>query len=150
VKHISFDSRFVNAAGNDLISGKIHTIRVNYDFWKRFEGQEVALFTWAGKPYGEGSKHKVFCVKRIVNVQETYLDRNKEGIIFYVLDELLNVIHDIGRCEMARNDGFYKSVGKTKAMKDYCDQFAEKEFCDWFADYKSGKMAILHFTDFRY
>jgi hypothetical protein len=150
MKRLSFDKQFVNEAGNDLLPDKIHTIRRNFDFWKQYEGQEVELYYWEGKPRQKGSKQKIFCVKRIVSVQETCLDRNKEGIIFYVLDELLNVIHDVGRLEIAKNDGFYKSIGKTKAMKDYCNQFAEKEFCKWFADYKPGKMAILHFTDFRY
>jgi hypothetical protein len=41
MKRISFDPRFVNEAGNDLIPGKIHTIRQNYEYWKKFEGREV-------------------------------------------------------------------------------------------------------------
>jgi hypothetical protein len=68
MRRISINPRFINKAGNDLVLGKIHTIRQNYDYWKKFEGQEVALFTWEGKPYR--SKQKVFCVKRIVSVQE--------------------------------------------------------------------------------
>jgi hypothetical protein len=30
MKHIAFDRRFMNAAGDDLIPGKIHTIRQNF------------------------------------------------------------------------------------------------------------------------
>ena len=49
MKHISFNPRFVNEDGNDLVPGKIHTIRQNYLFWKRFEGKEVACL------FGKGS-----------------------------------------------------------------------------------------------
>jgi len=68
MKHISVNPRFLNKAGNDIIKSKIHTIRQNYEFWEKFEGRDVALFTWEGVPYK--SKHKVFCVKRLVSVQE--------------------------------------------------------------------------------
>jgi len=125
MKHISFDPRFVNAAGNDLIQGKIHTIRQNFFFWKRFEGKEVALFNWEGKPYQPGSKHKVFCVKRIVSVQGIFYDT------FFSSKKQDNFI---APCELAKNDGFENSD----------DLFL------WFSNYKPGKMAILHFTDFRY
>jgi len=126
MKRISFNPRFVNEAGNDLIPVKIHTIRQNYDFWKKFEGQEVALFTWEGKPYR--SKQKVFCVKRIVSVQAMYFTgvrifkdkEKKEGLNFN---------------EVANKDGL-----------------STQDFRIWFCnnEYRPGKMAILHFTDFRY
>jgi hypothetical protein len=74
MNRISFNPRFVNEAGNNLIPGKIHTIRQNHGYWKHFEGQEVVLFTWEGKPYG--SRQKIFCVKRIVNVQEIEYEKN--------------------------------------------------------------------------
>jgi len=154
MKRISFDPQFVNEAGNDLVPGKIHSIRRNFDFWKRFEGQEVALFTWEGKPYR--SRQKVFCVKRIVSVQETWLDTNREGKTFYFYDELLNVFHDENLYTIAKNDGFVKKIGqrtKRKLLpeaKELIERFAIKEFKDWFADYPDGKMAILQFTDFRY
>ena len=130
MKHISFDPRFVNAAGNDLIQDKIHTIRQNFLYWEHFEGKEVALFTWEGKPYGKNSKHKVFCVKWIVSVQSIYFDddffpRIKDKNMSFPFPSML-----------AKNDGF-----KTEA-----------NFLDWFknGNYKPGEMAILHFTDFRY
>jgi hypothetical protein len=141
MKRISFNQRFVNEAGNDLISGKIHTIRQNYEYWKKFEGQEVALFTWEGKPYQKGSKQKVFCVKRIVSVQEVI--KRSWATAVYKADNfrmIVNFANGKGKFiiaeDMAHNDGFKNKY----------------EFRDWFnkPEYKPGKMAILHFTDFRY
>jgi len=129
MKHIAFDKRFVDFEKSDPKKGKIHTIRVNYDFWKRFEGKEVALFTWEGKPYQKGSTHKVFCVKRIVSVQD--------------LDFNIDRIFAIGHKNPA-------SIFKTLAKNDgFCDL---QSFYQWFynGNYQPGKMAIIHFTDFRY
>jgi hypothetical protein len=126
MKRISFDLRFVNKNFYDLIPGKIHTIRENYKYWERFEGQEVELFYWEGKPYW--SKQKVFCVKRIISVQEvTKSEANYFRLSPY--DESAISINAV-----AKNDGF----------KD------QHELIDWFKNYKFGKMAIIHFTDFRY
>jgi len=129
MNRISFNPRFVNEAGNDLIPGKIHTIRQNYEYWKKFEGKEVALFTWEGKPYK--SKQKVFCVKKIVNVQEIILNYNTS---FYLSIEDLSINKQIDTGFLGRNDGF-----------DYLFEFVR-----WFEKYPFGKMAILHFTEFRY
>ena len=134
MRRLAFNPRFVNEAGNDLMPGKIHTIRQNYEFWKRFEGKEIALFTWEGKPYR--SRQKVFCTKRIVSVQEVYL------YDFYGSRYFLRFQHPTDDNQifddhcMAANDGFE-------------DLF---EFQVWFnrKDYPPGKMAIIHFTDFRY
>ena len=131
MKHISFNPRFVNKAGNDLIPSKIHTIRQNYEYWKRFEGKEVALFTWEGKPYQPGSKHKVFCTKRIISVQAAEY-ANWPDVRFYFHARTCVYHGYLGA--IAKNDGFA----------------SERELIKWFADYKPGKMAILHFTDFRY
>ena len=128
MKHISFDPRFVNTAGDDLMPGKIHTIRKNYDWWKPYEGKEVALFTWGGRPYDKNSKHKVFCVKRIVSVQEIKLHALGSEFRWTIDDNGVFIPR------LAANDGFINF----------------NDFSEWFANYKPGKMAILHFTDFRY
>jgi len=127
MKRISFNPQFVNKKSNDLIDGKIHTIRENYEYWKRFEGKEVALFTWEGKPYH--SKQKVFCVKRIMSVQEIWY-----GFGFFREPKTMKPL--MNNALLAINDGF----------ENLDDLFL------WFANgsYKPGKMAILHFTDFRY
>jgi hypothetical protein len=135
MRRISFNQRFINKAGNNLVPGKIHTIRGNYDFWKRFEGQEVSLFHWEGKPYR--SKQKVFCVKKIVGVQMLFLSRVKarllgpdNGILCFSIDGKWIQLNS----QLAENDGFTST----------------EAFNNWFAGYKSGKMAIIHFTDFEY
>jgi len=132
MRRISFSPQFVNKTFDDLIPGKIHTIRQNYEFWKRFEGQEVALFTWEGKPYR--SKQKVFCIKRIVSVQESWLSFFCCSRYFTKFQHPTdnNKIFDIGL--IAHNDGF-----RDRAELEY-----------WFRKYKPSKIAILHFTDFRY
>jgi len=129
MRRIAFNPRFVNEAGNDLVSGKIHTIRQNFEYWKKFEGQEVALFTWEGKPYR--SKQKVFCVKRIVSVQELLFE-NFIGFAYEVF--VPDMKQQVKPSEFAKNDGFNNT----------------EELLEWFHDYPSGKMAILHFTDFKY
>jgi hypothetical protein len=130
MKRISFDKRFVNEAGNDLIPGNIHTIRRNYEYWKRFEGKEVALFTWEGKPYR--SKQRVFCVKRIVNVQEVEFQFKKGLGMWFSFNGVVRVCNSI----ISENDGF-------ESMKDFYMWF-------WNHNYNPGKMAILHFTEFKY
>jgi len=130
MKRISFNKQFVNETNDDLIPGKIHTIRQNYSFWKQYEGKDVALFTWEGKPYRSGQK--VFCVKRIASVQEINLLVNKHlwlTLIFSLKD---------GR----KPD--YKVLAKNDGFND------PNDFIRWFENYKSGKMAIIHFTDFWY
>ncbi len=127
MKRISFNKQFVNVSGNDLIPGKIHTIRQNYEYWKRFEGKEAALFYWEDKPYR--SKQKVFCVKRIVRVQEVELCELGAKHRWITADK--RPIHGL---VLSTNDGF----------------FLFRHFFDWFKDYKPGRMAVLHFTDLRY
>ena len=129
MRRISFNPRFVNEAGNDLVPGKIHTIRQNYEFWKRIEGQEIALFTWEGKPYR--SKQKVFCVKRIVSVQKVVFANKGPEILHAWKKTNKSKVSGLLLCV---NDGF-QNYG---------------EFHEWFCKYKSGKMAVLHFTEFRY
>ena len=130
MKHISFNPRFVNAAGDDLIPGKIHTIRQNYDWWKRWEGKEVALFTWDGKPYQPGSKHKVFCVKRIVSVQK--IRKRKH---YFWSDTFVMILGDtweddwVNAPTMAKNDGFENVA----------------EIYNWFKNDPDGEKAIIHF-----
>jgi hypothetical protein len=129
MRRISFNPRFVKKSGKDLIAGKIHTIRENYDWWKRFEGQEVSLFYWIGKPYR--SKQKVFCVKRIISVQEVFF---KSSINSFYPTADMHMGTAIKNLLLAWNDGF-------KTLKG---------FNQWFNKYKSGKMAIIHFTDLKY
>ena len=130
----------MNEAGDDLVPGKIHTIRQNYEYWKRFEGREVALSVWDGKPRQKGSKQITFCVKRIYYVDSIIAENRhypwrKSGIDciqFEDNDGRERMIHYFS--ELVKNDGFENSA----------------EFWNWFSRHRPGKMAILHFTDFRY
>ena len=141
MKRISFNQRFVNDAGNDLIKDKIHTIRQNYNFWKRFEGREIALFTWEGKPYR--SKQKVFCVKRIIRVQKLNFYIYKKKTVFKNGYE--ETIHFQYMC-----NGLIFDKRKIKKLA-YNDGFNFiQELNEWFENYKSGEMAIIHFTGFQY
>jgi hypothetical protein len=129
LKRISFNQRFVNKTGDDLVPGKIHTIRNNYDYWKRFEGKNIALFYWEGKAYQKGSIQKVFCTKRLVFVQplcKEYLKKPHETC-FSIDGESVYLPR------LAENDGL-----------------SWEEFMKWFWDYPYGTMGILHFTNFRY
>jgi hypothetical protein len=133
MKRMAFDRRFVNPAGDGLVKGKIHTIRANYDYWKRFEGKDAALFYWEGKPYR--SKQKVFCVKTIRSVVPSAFD----GRHFWKASSWKGAAEDgggnIDPLLLARNDGF-ESVD---------------EFYKWFEKYKRpALMCIIHFTDFKY
>lgn len=128
MRRIPFNPRFVNGAGDDLVPGKIHTIRRNYEYWKKFEGQDVALYIWEGKPYR--SRQRVFCAKRLVSVQKC----QRWWSNYYLPDKMPVYDDPIDNSLLAKNDGFnYMS-----------------EFTDWFCGYPDGEMAILHFTEFRY
>ena len=120
---LMINPRFVNEAGTDLKSGKIHTIRQNYDYWKKFDGQEVSIRVWEGKPYR--SKQKEIC-RKVIGVQKIYF--GDHPFWFDNGDEVI----ELGM--LAKNDGF-------ELMS---------EFFKWFAAYPNGDMVILHFTNFRY
>jgi hypothetical protein len=132
VRRIPFNHQFVNEAGNDLVPGKIHTIRCNYNFWIKFQGQELALYTWEDKPYR--SKQNVFCIKRLIGVQKVRILKQltKDKMYwarFCIQDEELT--RWVPDC-VAENDGFS----------------SYEEFEKWFENYPIySEMAILHFTD---
>jgi hypothetical protein len=134
---MSINPRFVNETGTDLTAGKIHTIRQNYAFWKKFEGRDIELFTWEGKPYQKGSKQKTVCVKHLIYVQRVLKETDfiQPGCDFeFFLMPNLEYCKQLITKELAKNDGF-----------DNAD-----EFNGWFADYPDGEMSIVHFTLYRY
>jgi hypothetical protein len=116
---------------------KIHTIRKNFDFWNRFDGKECGIRIWKGSPYR--SKQKEIC-KKTIHVQPLLLYHNKT-LDGYKMPAVFCGKH--GRIEkfiLAMHDGFFDDRG------DVC----EDEFIDWFYDYPDGRIAVLHFTDYRY
>ena len=116
---------------------KIHTIRANYEFWrKRFEkiaaGEAcLSIREWVGKPYGKGSTQRE--IARLtredgIGIQKlTFAGINAWHPAFvdgYAVDAYF----------LARNDGL-----------------AHADWCNWFAGYDlTEPLAIIHFTDFRY
>jgi hypothetical protein len=111
---------------------KIHTIRANYEFWKRFDYQECSIRVWTGKPR-RSPQREVF--KRIIHVQpirlwhNKTLDGHKMPPEFYATNGTA-----IENSVLAKNDGF-ESVD---------------DFMNWFYNYKDGILAVLHFTNFWY
>jgi hypothetical protein len=113
---------------DDLIPGKIHTIRANYDYWAKHDGKECSLRYWSGKP--RRSKQIEFC-RKVIHVQELFFENVMGGFYNFFVTDLKNKTSE---SDFAKNDGF----------SNFEDMLA------WFHDYPSGYMAILHFTDFRY
>jgi hypothetical protein len=141
MKRLLFNRQFINASGDDLVAGKIHTIRQNYEYWKKFEGQNIALCYWSGKPYR--SKQIIFCVKKLVSVELAVLyfnyTKNFEKASMKISALKLNA------------DGHKKYVKTDQLFLMVNDGFdSTRKFRDWFWNYHKGEMAILHFTDFQY
>ena len=116
---------------------KIHTIRSNYDLWKKriYEvnaGEAVlSLRYWTGKPYN--SKQQEFA--RLdkdsgIDVQKVCFPKDGTPAVYDDFGYLCKVDKTI----LANNDGL-----------------SFDDFEAWFKGYDLSKpMAIIHFTDFRY
>ena len=119
---------------------KLHTIRANYDLWKKridevMAGEaELCLRQWTGKPY----RSKTVVIKRLrcddgVGIQ-------KLEFPFGTLSELY--IEDQKRCCV------FSGIEKTLANND---GLSLDDWQAWFAGYDHSKpLAIIHFTNFRY
>lgn len=113
---------------------KIHTIRKNYEWWKkRFDKIEkdeayLSIRVWVGKPYGKGSTQKeVFQLHKADGI-------GIEKAISNVLDGF--EINDflVTDWTLAKNDGL-----------------PLLDFNLWFKDVEPlQELAIIHFTNFRY
>lgn len=117
---------------------KIHTIRQNYDLWEKRareinEGKAIlSIRYWSGKPYN--SKQIEFCKldkDSGVGIQELFFAQNK--VMFPRIinrDRITAIIPNV----LAQNDGL-----------------SLDDFKEWFKNYDpSKKMAVIHFTKFRY
>ena len=134
---------FINSISNHQ---KKHTIRGNYELWKkRFDEIEkgnacLSLRYWTGKPYNSKQKEvwnfintdgigieKLEFEEMIMTTQENIITKTKEGHCVWVTKKAeLN--------ELAKNDGL-----------------TLPDFKEWFYKYDlSTPMAIIHFTKFRY
>lgn len=118
---------------------KFHTIRANYDLWKKridevLAGEaELCLRQWSGKPY----RSKTVVIKRLrrydgVGLQKLSFFRDRDGMTslkFFNADGM-----DVDSSLLAQNDGL-----------------SVEDWRNWFRGYDFSKpMAIIHFTNFRY
>lgn len=122
-----------------ICQNKIHTLRANYDLWKRridevVSGKAVlSLRYWEGKPYR--SKQITFATRTAadgVGIQMGVLT----NLAFSVANEQGGAIHwkHIPISAVAKNDGL-----------------SREDFKAWFKGYKlTEPLAIIHFTKFRY
>ena len=117
---------------------KLHTIRANYDFWrKRFEkiaaGEAVlSVREWVGKPYGKHSSMRELALltrEDGIGIQKLEFKEISKGFVAAAVDGKA-----WPREVIANNDGL--------SLKDWRD---------WFKNYDHSKpMAIIHFTSQRY
>lgn len=118
---------------------KLHTIRANYEFWKkRFEqiaaGKAcLSVRQWVGKPYGKGStQREIIRLTREdgIGVQKLRLERNF-------------LLARVGP------DHCYKCVDVESLANN--DGLSLSDWLEWFKDYDISKpLAIIHFSSFRY
>ena len=142
----NFNNQLLNAVwrAHNMSTGfpqfgmKLHTIRANYELWrKRFEQIEagkaiLSVRYWTGKPYH--SKQMEICKLRKedgIGIQRLNFYRgNIPDALFYPsIDDKPS-----DSTKLAQNDGL-----------------AIFDWCEWFGHYDITKpLAIIHFTSFRY
>jgi len=108
---------------------KIHTLRGNYELWKKRieqinEGKAIlSIRYWSGKPYN--SKQIEICTLEKVGLEKLEDPTN------FVFAEIGN--KTINWSEISKNDGL-----------------SFDDFCEWFKVRSNSPMAVIHFTSFRY
>lgn len=111
---------------------KIHTIRSNYDLWKKridvvtYREGLLSLREWTGKPYRSPQRE----LKRINEVGIQKIERKSDG--FWHIDDIGTALSTRW---IARNDGL-----------------SLPDFIQWFnlQPEGTGPLALIHFTNFRY
>jgi hypothetical protein len=117
---------------------KLHTIRANYDFWKKRideVNEGIAILSvryWTGKPYH--TKQVKIC----------QFDKDS-GIGIQMLDWTIDHSFNNRPIIFEKNKVLYfNELSKN-------DGLSREDFQDWFKNYDlSESMAIIHFTKFRY
>lgn len=128
---------FINSIAS---KSKVHTIRGNYNLWKkRFDeidnGNAVlSVRYWSGKPYRSNQIERfVFNRHEGIGIERIILNHN-------------NVVD--GDCVIIGDRVFDKDICKVLSNQDGLSLF---DFNEWFSKYdKTKEMAIIHFTDFMY
>lgn len=108
---------------------KIHTIRSNYELWRKRakeinEGRAVlSIRYWSGMPY----RSKQVEINRLERIGVEKLEHPDNLDFAPIEGEKVN----------------WKNVAKN-------DGLSFEDFCEWFKLRQKEPMAIIHFTDFRY
>lgn len=112
---------------------KLHTIRQNYELWKkRIDDVNnglayISVRCWDGAPYNSSQTEYLAFSGDCIGIQKLEFDRHL-GIF---IDDVDN---DVKISELAKNDGL-----------------TIEDFRDWFKPIKLNEpYAIIHFTNFRY
>ena len=128
-----------------ILSGKkIHTIRANYDFWKKRIDEVTAgsatlsVRYWSGKPYNS---------KQIIVVDLTKI--NGIGVQKLTFAPVYGIQAKIFTTGERKLIGYKPCFEIDELSKN--DGLSVNDFKDWFKDYDLNQsMAIIHFTKFRY
>lgn len=121
---------------------KIHTIRGNFELWKkRFEEVEkgkavISLRYWSGKPYNSKQiEFKKFAKNDGIGIEKlTFNEKIATPFPSIISDNKIYVPNISNVDELASNDGL-----------------SSEDFKEWFKSYDLTKpMVIIHFTNFRY
>lgn len=115
---------------------KIHTIRQNYQYWeKRIQNVQagkgvISVRKWIGKPYAKGS-----------TAVEVFLFGKDDGVGIEAVYQRLDLFF--------LEFGWEKQIASTDLAKN--DGLSLEDFNGWFPPTNEPKkMAIIHFTNFRY
>lgn len=120
---------------------KIHTIRINSDYWVKKckqinEGSaELLLRQWKNRPYKD-PQDKEFATLKKLGYQILKIEKFGQFASVSVFDEKRKKFKKIDLLSVAQHDGL-----------------SEEDFIDWFfPKNKNGIISayVLHFTDFRY
>lgn len=119
---------------------KVHTIRANYDLWKkRFDKidkgeSELSIRVWDGKPY----RSKQIEIARLTK---------EDGIGLQKIEVSANYAGINNWQHFKIDDKGYMSINDMPNK----DGLSREDWIDWFKNYDLSKpMAIIHFTPFRY
>lgn len=134
-----FKDKFLAAINKEDEWCKLHTIRANYELWKkRFDeiaagNACLAIRQWTGRPY---------CSKQVELARLT----REDGIGLQKL-EIVKEKYNSRELWLGYADGRQIDVNNLAQN----DGLSLNDWIEWFKNYKLNQpMAIIHFTSFRY
>ena len=139
-----FKDKFLAAIGKEDGDWlKLHTIRANYELWKkRFEEIEagkacLCIRQWSGKPYCSKQVEIVRLTREDgIGIQELKIDK------FPVED--CTALYGFVNGHTQNHNEFFETLAHN-------DGLAFADWYEWFKGYDLSKpLAIIHFTKFRY